>query len=385
MGGRAQDPLTAHRPRPAPRAASVRLGKAASAERSETRSPRTRARARTSGGAGESAPALTAVASPPPESAATPPATAGGPRVSGLEELVHVAVSVLRLAAEASGLSGQDVERQVADTLAFLRRRLTGDYTVDEFGFDEDFTEHAYLPLLRPLYRSWFRVEVRGIEHIPLEGGALVVANHSGTVALDSLMTQVAVHDEHPGRRHLRMLGADLVFQTPVIGDIARKSGSTLAANSDAERLLASGELTGVWPEGFKGVGKPFSERYKLQRFGRGGFVAAALRTGAPIIPCSIVGAEEIYPILGNLKTVARLVGAPYVPITPTFPLLGPLGLIPLPSKWIIEFGAPVDTASLGPSAADDPMLVFDLTDQVRETIQQTLYALLMQRRSVFF
>jgi len=304
---------------------------------------------------------------------------------SGIEELVHVAVSVLRVAAEASGLSGEDVERQVAGTLAFVRRRLSGDYTVDEFGFDEDFTEHAYLPLLRPLYRSWFRVEVRGIENIPAEGGALVVANHSGTIALDSLMTQVAVHDEHPARRHLRMLGADLVFQTPVVGDLARKSGSTLAANTDAERLLASGELTGVWPEGFKGVGKPYSERYKLQRFGRGGFVAAALRTGAPIIPCSIVGAEEIYPILGNLKTVARLLGAPYVPITPTFPLLGPLGLIPLPSKWIIEFGSPVETASLGPSAADDPMLVFDLTDQVRETIQQTLYALLMQRRSVFF
>jgi 1-acyl-sn-glycerol-3-phosphate acyltransferase len=228
-------------------------------------------------------------------------------------------------------------------------------------------------------------VEVRGIENIPTEGGALVVANHSGTIALDSLMTQVAVHDEHPARRHLRMLGADLVFQTPVVGDVARKSGSTLATNTDAERLLASGELTGVWPEGFKGVGKPYSERYKLQRFGRGGFVAAALRTGAPIIPCSIVGAEEIYPILGNLKTVARLIGAPYVPVTPTFPLLGLLGLIPLPSKWIIEFGSPVETASLGPSAADDPMLVFDLTDQVRETIQQTLYALLMQRRSVFF
>ena len=140
-----------------------------------------------------------------------------------------------------------------------------------------------------------------------------------------------------------------------------------------------------VFPEGFKGIGKPFSERYKLQRFGRGGFVSAALRTGAPIVPCSIVGAEEIYPMLGNLKAVARLFGAPYVPITPTFPLLGVLGLIPLPSKWIIEFGAPVNTAALGPQSADDPMVVFDLTDQVRETIQQTLYALLMQRRSVFF
>ena len=117
----------------------------------------------------------------------------------------------------------------------------------------------------------------------------------------------------------------------------------------------------------------------------RGGFVAAALRTGVPIVPCSIVGAEEIYPIIGNLKTVARLIGVPYVPVTPTFPLLGPLGLIPLPSKWIIEFGAPVDTAALGSQAADDPMVVFDLTDQVRETIQQTLYALLLQRRSAFF
>jgi 1-acyl-sn-glycerol-3-phosphate acyltransferase len=302
-----------------------------------------------------------------------------------MDDLVEMAITTLRGAAEASGLSGDDTERQVAQTLAFVRRRLTGDYTVDEFGFDEDFTENIYLPLLRPLYKAWFRVEVRGIENIPSHGGALVVANHSGTVALDSLMAQVAVHDEHPAHRHLRMLGADLVFQTPVIGKMARKSGSTLAANHDAERLLVSGELAGVWPEGFKGVGKPFSERYKLQRFGRGGFVAAALRTGAPIVPCSIVGAEEIYPMIGNLKSLARLIGVPYVPITPTFPLLGPLGLIPLPSKWIIEFGAPVDTAALGPQAAEDPMVVFDLTDQVRETIQQTLYALLLQRRSVFF
>jgi 1-acyl-sn-glycerol-3-phosphate acyltransferase len=303
----------------------------------------------------------------------------------GVEELLTAGIAAVRVASEAAGISSDDVERHIASLLSFVRRRVTGDYTVDEFGFDEDFTKHFYLPVLRPLYKSWFRVEVRGIENIPAEGGGLVVANHSGTIAMDSLMTQVAVHDEHPAHRHLRMLGADLVFQTPVVGQIARKSGSTLAANPDAERLLSNGELAGVWPEGFKGVGKPFSERYKLQRFGRGGFVAAALKTGAPIIPCSIVGAEEIYPIIGNMKTVARLLGAPYAPITPTWPLLGPLGLIPLPSKWIIEFGSPVATADLGPNAADDPMLVFDLTDQVRETIQQTLYSLLMQRRSVFF
>jgi 1-acyl-sn-glycerol-3-phosphate acyltransferase len=299
-------------------------------------------------------------------------------------EFVDLAVNMLRAAALGAGIPAEEVERRVAEALGYLRRRLTGDIQVDEFGFDEDYTRHIHLPLLRPLYRKWFRVEVRGIENIPSAGGALVVANHSGTVALDSLMTQVAVHDEHPQHRHLRMLGADLVFQTPFIGAMARRSGSTLAANTDAERLFAKGELVGVWPEGFKGVGKPFSERYKLQRFGRGGFVAAALRAGVPIVPCSIVGAEEIYPVLGNMPALARLLGMPYVPITPTFPWLGLLGLIPLPSKWLIEFGTPIDTSALGPDAADDPMVVFDLTDQVRETIQQTLYSLLMQRSSVF-
>ncbi|KQX66336.1 hypothetical protein ASD06_07465 [Angustibacter sp. Root456] len=287
------------------------------------------------------------------------------------------------LVAEGQRAGLADVDRHVASALAFLRRRLAGDYVVDEFGFDADLTE-ALLPALRPLYRNWFRVEVRGIENIPASGGALVVANHSGTIALDSLMTQLAVHDEHPAHRNLRMLGADLVFATPFVGSIARKTGSTLAANPDAERLLSSGEVVGVWPEGFKGIGKPFSERYKLQRFGRGGFVSAALQTGAPIVPCSIVGAEEIYPVLGNFKTLARLLGLPYLPMTPTFPWLGLLGLVPLPSKWIIEFGTPIETAAHQESA-DDPMLVFNLTDQVRETIQQTLYALLMQRRSVFF
>jgi 1-acyl-sn-glycerol-3-phosphate acyltransferase len=113
--------------------------------------------------------------------------------------------------------------------------------------------------------------------------------------------------------------------------------------------------------------------------------VSAALRTRTPIVPCAIVGAEEIYPILGNMPTLARLLGLPYAPITPTFPWLGPLGLLPLPSKWLIEFGTPVSTDDQPPGAADDPMLVFDLTDQVRQTIQQTLYALLVQRRSVFF
>ena len=276
-------------------------------------------------------------------------------------------------------------ERRLAGALAFVRRRITGDYPIDDFGFDPDLTEHVFLAAARPLYEKWFRVETRGLENVPDTGGALIVANHSGTLPLDAVGVALSLHDHHPAHRHLRMLGADLAFRLPVVAPIARKAGNTLACNADAERLLSSGEIVGVWPEGFKGIGKPFSERYKLQRFGRGGFVSAALRTGVPIIPVSIVGAEEIYPMIGNLKTLARLLGLPYVPVTPTFPLLGPLGTIPLPSKWLIEFGEPIPTDEFGPGAADDPMLVFNLTDQVREVIQQTLYRLLMQRRSVWF
>lgn len=303
----------------------------------------------------------------------------------GIEDLVTGVVAAMRIAAESAGISPEDIEHRIATALAFVRRRLEGDYEVDEFGYDEHFTENVVLPLLRPLAQKWFRIELRGIENVPAQGGALLVANHSGTIAIDSIMLQVAVHDAHPQRRMMRALGADLVFQSPFVGTFARRSGSTLAANSDAERLFARGELVGVFPEGFKGVGKPFSERYKLQRFGRGGFVSAALKAKVPILPVSIVGAEEIAPIIGNMSTIARIFGLPYAPITPTFPWLGPLGLIPLPSKWIIEIGAPIQTDQFGDRAEEDPMLVFDLTDQVRETIQQTLYALLMQRRSVFF
>ena len=282
-------------------------------------------------------------------------------------------------------VAGPHWERRAARGLAFLRRRITGDYPVDEFGFDPELTENVMMATVRPLYERYFRVEARGLEHVPADGGALIVANHSGTLPLDAAMTQVALFDHHPAHRHLRMLAADVVFTMPFVGELARKAGHTLACNPDAERLLRAGEVVGVWPEGFKGIGKPFSERYRLQRFGRGGFVSAALRTGTPIVPTAIVGAEEIYPKIGDIKPLARLLGLPYFPVTPTFPWLGPLGLVPLPSKWYIVFGEPIETAGYDPGAADDPLLVFNLTDQVRETIQDTLYRLLVQRRSVFF
>ena len=277
---------------------------------------------------------------------------------------------------------GADWERRLAELMAFVRRRLEGHYEVDDYGFDRELTERFFMAALRPIAEKWFRLEVRGLENIPAEGGALVVSNHSGTVPVDGLMTMLTVHDR--AGRFLRPLGADLVFKLPLVSSLARKGGATLACTEDAERMLSGGELVGVWPEGFKGIGKPFSERYKLQRFGRGGFVSAALRTGVPIIPLSVVGAEEIYPLVGNVPSLARLLGVPYIPITPFFPWLGPLGLVPLPSKWILEFGEPIRTDAYEPGEAEDPMLVFNVTDQVRETIQHTLFDLLRERGGVF-
>lgn len=278
-----------------------------------------------------------------------------------------------------------ELAKRIASVAEFVRKRMMGDYTVDEFGFDRHLNDAIFLPLLRVLFNSWFRVEVSGIENLPKTGAALVVANHAGVLPLDGLMTAVAVHDHHPTHRDLRLLAADLVFDLPMFGQAARKAGHTMACTADAHRLLAAGELTAVFPEGYKGLGKHFKDRYKLQRFGRGGFVSAALRTKAPIVPCSIVGSEEIYPMIADVKLLARLFGLPYFPITPLFPLAGPAGMVPLPSKWHIQFGEPIQTADYDEAAADDPMITFELTDQVRETIQQTLYQLLANRRNTFF
>jgi 1-acyl-sn-glycerol-3-phosphate acyltransferase len=312
---------------------------------------------------------------------------AGAPRAERISERepsggIPVGDWLAAVQGAAHEVFGADWERRLAELMAFARRRLEGDYEVDDYGFDRELTERFFMAALRPVAEKWFRLEVRGLDNIPAEGGALVVSNHSGTVPLDGLMTMLTVHD-HAGR-FLRPLGADLVFKMPLISSLARKSGATLACVEDAERMLAGGDLVGVWPEGFKGIGKPFSERYKLQRFGRGGFVSAALRTGVPIIPLSVVGAEEIYPLVGNVPSLARLLGVPYIPITPFFPWLGPLGMVPLPSKWILEFGEPIRTDSYDSTEAEDPMLVFNVTDQVRETIQHTLFDLLRDRDGVF-
>jgi 1-acyl-sn-glycerol-3-phosphate acyltransferase len=255
---------------------------------------------------------------------------------------------------------------------------------VDEFGFDRKFTE-TLRPFFEFLYTVWWRVEATGVENVPSQGRGLIVANHSGVLPYDGLMVNVAVRHEHPARRDVRMLALDMFALLPFLAPLLTKTGAVRANPENGERLLRKGELVGVFPEGVKGVGKRFKDRYKLARFGRGGFVRLALRTGAPIIPCAVVGAEEIHPNLAGANWVGRPLGLPYFPITPTFPLLGPLGLVPLPSKWSLDFADPLPTEPYGPDAADDPILVNRLSEQVRRQIQGMIDGRLARRRSIWF
>jgi len=254
---------------------------------------------------------------------------------------------------------------------------------VDEFGYDPRFMERV-LPFFEFLYTVWWRVEATGVQNVPEKGAALIVANHSGVLPWDGLMVNLAVRHEHPGRRSCRMLALDMFALLPFLAPLLAQSGAVRANPENAERLLRKGELVGVFPEGVKGVGKRFKDRYKLARFGRGGFVRIALRTGAPIIPCAVVGAEEIHPALARMDWLGKPLGLPYVPITPTFPLLGPLGFVPLPSKWSIAMGEPIRMDGYGPDAADDPMLVNRLSEEVRATIQRMVDDGLARRKSVW-
>jgi 1-acyl-sn-glycerol-3-phosphate acyltransferase len=273
---------------------------------------------------------------------------------------------------------------RLADLAGFARQRLAGDYEVDEFGFDPSLNAAVFMPAALSLYRNWFRIQMRGLENVPDSGAALVVANHSGVLPLDAIMLQAGLYADHPAHRNLRLLGADLVYELPGLASLARRSGHTRATPACADRLLAAGELVGVFPEGFKGIGKPYRQRYQLQRFGRGGFVRTAITARVPMVPCAIIGAEEIYPMIGNASRAARLLRLPYFPITPLFPWLGPIGAVPLPSNWIIEFCPPVPTDDYAAADARDEQAVGPLADQVRDTIQDKIDELVAERGPAF-
>lgn len=282
------------------------------------------------------------------------------------------------------GEAPEGLKAALSEVAGRLGRRVTGEYSEDEWGFDEDFAE-AVFPLFEFLYSVWWRVGVDGARNVPSHGRALMVANHGGSLfPFDATMMTMAVMKEHPLPRWPRFMVLDWAFMLPFVSSFMRRGGGVPASPHNASRLLDSDELVMVFPEGVRGTGKPFEERYRLQRFGRGGFVEVALRSGAPIVPVAVVGAEETYPKLGESRLAARAVGAPYFPLTPTFPWLGPLGLIPLPSRWRIEFCEPIEVAHHGPDAAEDRRLVFDLSERVRETIQDAVYANLVKRGPSF-
>jgi 1-acyl-sn-glycerol-3-phosphate acyltransferase len=287
--------------------------------------------------------------------------------------------------APAAALAGAAVTlpREARESLEAVMRRLGGEYDEDDWGLDEEFADVS-LPFLEFLYDRWWRIEAEGVPLVPAHGRAMLVANHAGILPWDAAMIGVALQREHPLPRYPRFTVLDWAFDMPYVSVAIRKLGGVPASPYNAVRLLEQEELVAVFPEGTSGTQKLYRDRYRLQRFGRGGFVEIALRTGSPIVPVAIVGSEEIHPKLADAPLLARLTGSPFFPITPTFPALGPLGAIPLPSRWRMEFCEPIDLSGFGPDAATDRALVFELSEHVRELIQQKVWENLVKRRSTF-
>lgn len=257
------------------------------------------------------------------------------------------------------------------------------DRVIDEFGMDE-----AFLGPLEPIgkwfHDHWFRVESEGMEHIPDTGRCLLVANHSGTLPYDAAMVVVAVRYQHPSQRRVRPLVEDFIYHLPFLGMFMSRVGAVRACQENAQRLLEHDHATLVFPEGVKGIGKLYSKKYRLQRFGRGGAVKLAAATGAPMIPVSIVGAEESMPLLSKVGWLARPLGLPYIPITPTLPWLGPVGLVPLPTKWYIDFGEPIPVPDDPDALLNDRVALNRLNEELRHAVQRLIDKRLADRPSVF-
>ncbi len=260
-----------------------------------------------------------------------------------------------------------------AARLGEVVRRLRSGPGDDPWGFDEPLVE-LLDPALKLLYETWWRVDTVGIANVPAQGRGMIVANHGGSLLpFDAAMISTAIILAHPQPRRPRFLALDWGFEQRLVEPLLRRLGAVPADPDNARRLLEREQLLGVFPEGARGSGKPFSARYRLQGFGRGGFVEVALRCRCPIIPVAVIGCDEIYPMLADIPGLAETLGTPFVPITPTFPWLGPLGLIPLPVKWRIEFCAPIELAEYPPQAAEDRTLVAEIVGRVEEAIASAL------------
>jgi 1-acyl-sn-glycerol-3-phosphate acyltransferase len=271
-----------------------------------------------------------------------------------------------------------------AGFLDMLQRRIRGEYEVDEFGCDPLYGS-MWWPVFTRLYKYYWRVESYGVENIPDRGRAMIVANHSGgSYAWDAVMISTAIHLEHPRPRMVRYVSTEFFYDYPFLSYDNRKKGAALACREDFVRLLERDRLVGVFPEGVKGFLKPSDRRYRVQRFGRGGFVQLALMTGTPIIPVAVVGGEELHFALWNSRVLASVVNR-LLPLerADSFPVL--LNLLPLPVKWRLEFCEPIDLSAYGPEAALDTLVVQQLTERVRMRIQEALDRNLSARRWMFW
>jgi 1-acyl-sn-glycerol-3-phosphate acyltransferase len=276
-------------------------------------------------------------------------------------------------------IANQTVQFQVNT----VQRRLHGEYETDEWGMDQEVLE-AVTPFFEFLYRKYWRVSLTGLEHVPDAGRALLVVNHSGQLPFDGAMLASGIKLEHPRNRLVRTMFASWFPTVPFVSPLLIKCGQVTATEDNGVRLLENEELVSVFPEGYKGVGKLYKERYQLARFGRGGFIRMALKTQSPILPVAVVGAEETYMSIAKSDVIAKLIGFPFFPITPTWPLLGPLGVIPMPTKWYIDIGEPIAMDGYGPKADQNLILVSQLTDQVRGLVQKMINERLAQRKSVY-
>jgi 1-acyl-sn-glycerol-3-phosphate acyltransferase len=271
----------------------------------------------------------------------------------------------------------QQIQRRLS-TLGMSER--SGE--VDEFGMDEVVLRRAR-PLFELLYEYYWRIDLHGIDRIPDAGPCLLVANRSGLLPYDGLMVAHAIwrarSDLEP-----RFMVADWLITLPFVQPYLARLGGVRACRENAERLIRAGKCVLAFPEGQKGAAKVFRERYRLKRFGRGGVVRVALETRVPIIPVGIVGAEEAHPILFKWHTPARAVGLPFLPVTPTFPIFGPLGFLPLPTKWVIRIGEPISIEHLPPDAASDELLISRMNEELRSHVQTLIDTGLSDRSSVW-
>ncbi len=252
----------------------------------------------------------------------------------------------------------------------------------DEFGFDmEAFA--LWEPFFRFLYEEYFRVTVRGIENIPAEGRGILIGNHSGVLPVDAAMMAVAMCHIHKSPRRIRYLVTDWFFGTPMLGNWVLQMGQVRATLENARALLDRDELIGIYPEGVRGVGKPFRERYRVLDF-HPGFIQLAIATQTPLIPVATIGGDEIFPEFVNVKSMARTLGLPFFPITPSFPWLPfPLMLMPLPVHWMINVHKPIDLG-YPPEKGSDRKLILRLAREIQYDIQRDLNNMLRERRHLF-